>query len=122
MYVLNRISLWIYLAYAGAVSPKKSVQKRQPRRLLEAPPPAWKEWDRAAKLEGISWSAFARRAQLQRVASIDELARAAVDEPSLRERVPGLVLSEKPTPKKRVSTRAKKRLRAGASGKGSSRT
>ena len=40
----------------------KRVQKRNPRRLLEAVPEDWARWDAAARLAGLNWSEFTRRA------------------------------------------------------------
>jgi hypothetical protein len=110
------------------VSQKTRVQIRKPRRLLEAPAPDWKRWDAVAKIEGISWSEFTRRALLQRTASIAELAHWA-DDPdrtegeraSMRERLPGLQLSEKPA-KKNGASDAKKKRPPVRRGKGSSRS
>jgi hypothetical protein len=100
--------------------------KRQPRRLLEAPPASWKDWDRAARMEGVSWAQFARRALLARVAYVDDLAA----NPDTRGVLNGLLerdaqiaarVSEKPPLKKRPAAAAK-RSRARATGKGSSRS
>ncbi len=95
------------------------VQKRQPRRLLEAPPAFWKRWDRWAKLEGLSWAAFTRRALEQRGASINDLVSMSKEEPALLQRLPGL--SEKPASKNGAATAQKKRA-ALPRGKGSSRS
>lgn len=111
----------------------KRKQKRLPRRLLESPPHHWKRWDRYAKLEGLNWSEFTRRALEQRCTSLDDLAQQAVDEPALRLRLPGLPftvgnidearakLSQKPAKKNGATARGKTRA-AGAARKGSSRT
>lgn len=122
------LPLRIYIAYPQDVRRKTRVQIRKPRRLLEAPPPDWKRWDAVAKIEGISWSEFARRALLQRTASIAELEhwandpeRTEAERSSMRERLPGLQLSEKPYSRKSIG-RAMKQLKAQARGKGSSRS
>lgn len=94
-------------------------QKRKPRRLVEAAPQDWARWDRWAKLEGLNWSEFTRRALEQRGASVEDLLREVERVPSLRARLPGL--SEKPTPKKGVAKRGKS-SRPGAREKGSSRS
>jgi len=112
---------------------KRRKQKRLPRRLLESVPNDWERWDKCAKLEGLNWSEFTRRALEQRCASIEELERAARTEPAVRLRLPGLpytvasiakaraALSEKPTQKNGAAARQKKRA-AGAARKGSSRS
>lgn len=112
---------------------KRRKQKRLPRRLLESVPNDWERWDKCAKLEGLNWSEFTRRALEQRCASIEELERTARTEPSVRLRLPGLpytvesiakaraALSQKPTRKNGAAARPKKRA-AGASQKGSSRS
>lgn len=41
-------------------------QKRNPRKLLESVPEDWERWGRAAKLEGLNWSEFTRRALNER--------------------------------------------------------
>lgn len=122
------LPLRIYIAYPHDVRQKTRVQIRKPRRLLEAPPPDWKRWDAVAKIEGISWSEFARRALLQRTASIAELQhwandpeRTDAERASMRERLPGLQLSEKP-PVKNGAGGAKKKRRSVRRGKGSSRS
>jgi hypothetical protein len=61
-----------------------------PRRQIEATAADWKRWDRAAKLEGITLAAFARRALEQRCSSIAELEQAAQRVPAVRQRLPGL--------------------------------
>lgn len=118
---------------AQVVRFKRRKQKRLPRRLLESVPKDWERWDKCAKLEGLNWSEFTRRALEQRCASIEELERAARTEPALRVRLPGLpykaesvakvraALSEKPGQKNGAGARPKKRT-AGASRKGSSRS
>jgi len=110
------------------VSQKTRVQKREKRRLLEAPPEAWKRWDGLAKLEGLSWAEFTRRALLQRSSSIQELVdwandpeRTTSERASVLERLPGFLLSEKPT-KKNGAGGAKKKRPAVRRGKGSSRS
>jgi hypothetical protein len=112
---------------------KRRTQKRLPRRLLESVPQDWDRWDKYAKLEGLNWSEFTRRALEQRCSSIEELERAARIEPALRQRLPGLpytvegvakaraALSQKPAKKNGVAARTKKRA-AGAAQKGSSRS
>jgi len=40
----------------------KRVQKRNPRRLLEAVPEDWARWDAATAVAGLNWSEFTRRA------------------------------------------------------------
>jgi len=104
------------------------VQKREKRRLLEAPADAWKRWDALAKIEGLSWAEFTRRALLQRTSSIQELVdwanepeRTPSERASILERLPGLQLSEKPTKKNGVAG-AKKMRRSVRRGKGSSRS
>lgn len=98
-------------------------EKRKPRRLLEAEAALWKRWDRWAKLEGVSWATFCRRALEQRGSSIEDLVGMANENGEAREgllmRLPGL--SEKPTPKTAAARREKRRS-AVADGKGSSRT
>lgn len=108
-------------------------QKRLPRRLLESVPQDWERWDRYARLEGLNWSEFTRRALEQRCASIEDLARQANTEPAVRLRLPGLpytvdkiasaraALSQKPTKKNDAAGRPKRRA-AGAAQKGSSRS
>lgn len=105
-------------------------QKRKPRRLLEAPEQDWKRWDAAAKLEGINWSEFCRRALEARVSSTGELAEMAPRLPELVHRVPGAfygtqisarAVRKTPT-KKDGKPPTKKRRAAGAAGKGSSRS
>ncbi len=110
------------------MSQKTRVQKREKRRLLEAPAQAWKLWDGLAKIEGLSWAEFTRRALLQRSASIQELVdwfkdpeRTPSERASALERLPGLQLSEKP-PRKNGAGGAKKKRAAGLRGKGSSRS
>lgn len=117
----------------GEVVVFRRKQKRLPRRLLESVEQDWARWDKYARLEGLNWSEFTRRALEQRCASIEELERAARSQPALRQRLPGLpygveavakvraALSEKPTAKSEAATRPKKRV-AGAATKGSSRT
>lgn len=112
---------------------KRRKQKRLPRRLLESVPNDWERWDKCAKLEGLNWSEFTRRALEQRCASIEDLERASRTEPAVRLRLPGLpytvesiakaraALSEKPTQKNGAAARQKKRA-AGAAQKGSSRS
>lgn len=112
---------------------KRRKQKRLPRRLLESVPKDWERWDKYAKLEGLNWSEFTRRALEQRCSSIQELEERAQTEPSLRVRLPGLpytvdaiakaraALSQKPAKKTGAAARTKKRV-AGAAQKGSSRT
>ncbi len=104
------------------------MQKREKRRLLEAPAERWKRWDELAKVEGISWAEFARRALLQRSASIQELVeyahepkRTTTELVAVLERLPGLELSEKP-PRKNGSNAAKKKRPSIRRGKGSSRS
>ena len=41
---------------------RKRKQKRNPRRLLESVAGDWERWDEAAKIEGVNWSEFCRRA------------------------------------------------------------
>jgi hypothetical protein len=135
---VRALSLRIYLAYTHRVSQKTRVQKREKRRLLEAPAERWKRWDELAKVEGISWAEFARRALLQRSSSIQELVdwasapeRSQMERESTLERLPGLVLpalqirvrrlSEKPAPKNGAAG-AKKKRPAVRRGKGSSRS
>lgn len=96
---------------------RSRVQKRNPRRLLEAPKSDWQRWDAAARMEGLNWSDFTRRALLARVAYVDELATS--DPIAARAMLPGL--SEKPAPKNGSAKRAKPRA-AGAREKGSSRS
>lgn len=55
----------------------RRVQKRNKRRLLEAVDTDWQRWDEAAKLQGLNWSEFTRRALLHRVAQVDEMVREA---------------------------------------------
>jgi len=105
---------------------KGRVQIRNKRRLLEAPGHKWKEWDSVAKLEGLTWSEFTRRALLQRVASVVELEqwandpkRTAAERAGVLERLPGL--SEKPTQKNGAAV-AKKNPPPVRRGKGSSRS
>jgi hypothetical protein len=106
-----------------SVSKIRRRQKRKPRKLLEATPQDWAKWERAAKLEGLNWSEFARRALEQRSSSVAELEQFAGERPELRaamrERLPGL--SEKPASKNGADAASKKRA-AGARGKGSSRS
>jgi len=104
------------------------VQKREKRRLLEAPAEAWKRWDALAKLEGLSWAEFTRRALLMRSSSIQELVdwahepeRTPSELATMRERLPGLTLSEKPTSKNGAGGAKKKRPPV-RRGKGSSRS
>lgn len=89
--------------------------KRKPRRLLEAEAALWKRWDRWAKLEGVSWSTFARRALEQRGSSIEDLVGMANENGEAREgllmRLPGL--SEKPTPKTAPARREKRSVSGG---------
>jgi len=122
------LPLRIYLAYPQRVRQKTRVQKREKRRLLEAPADAWKRWDALAKIEGLSWAEFTRRALLQRTSSIQELVdwanepeRTPSERASILERLPGLQLSEKPTKKNGVAG-AKKMRRSVRRGKGSSRS
>ena len=112
---------------------KRRKQKRLPRRLLESVEKDWERWDRCAKLEGLNWSEFTRRALEQRCSSIEELERAARTEPAVRQRLPGLpykveavakvraALSQKPPSKNGTAARQKKRT-AVAAQKGSSRS
>lgn len=110
-----------------SVSKIRRRQKRKPRKLLEATPQDWAKWERFAKLEGLNWSEFARRALEQRCSSVAELAEFADALPaqseltreSFRARLPGL--SEKPAPKNGAAGATKKRA-AAARGKGSSRS
>lgn len=104
------------------------MQKREKRRLLEAPADRWQRWDELAKVEGISWAEFARRALLQRSSSIQELVdwandsqRTTSERASVLERLPGFLLSEKPT-KKNGAGGAKKKRPSVRRGKGSSRS
>jgi len=122
------LSLRIYLAYTHRVSQKSRVQKREKRRLLEAPAERWKRWDELAKVEGISWAEFTRRALLQRSSSIQELVdyandpeRTTSERAAMIERLPGLQLSEKPTPKNGAGG-AKKKRPSVRRGNGSSRS
>jgi len=41
---------------------KRRKQKRNKRRLLEAVAGDWERWDAAAKVAGLNWSEFTRRA------------------------------------------------------------
>ncbi len=104
------------------------MQKREKRRLLEAPPEAWKRWDTLAKVEGLSWAEFTRRALLQRSASIQELIdwasapeRTQIERTHVLERLPGFLLSEKPA-HKNGSNGAKKKRPSVRRGKASSRS
>lgn len=87
----------------------KRRQKRKPRRLLEAPAQDWERWERFAKLEGLNWSEFCRRALEQRCSSIADLELAAdLDKlagAAVRQRLPGL--SEKGAPKNGSSSSRK---------------
>jgi hypothetical protein len=114
------------------VSKIRRRQKRKPRKLLEATPQDWAKWERFAKLEGLNWSEFARRALEQRCSSVAELERFAIErqndsspslQASLRARLPGSAgaLSEKPAAKKGAGG-AKKKLPSVLRGKGSSRS
>jgi hypothetical protein len=69
---------------------KRRKQKRNPRRLLEAVKGDWERWDHFAKLEGLNWSEFTRRALEQRCSSISDLVDQADKLPVLRSRLPGL--------------------------------
>ena len=112
---------------------KRRKQKRLPRRLLESVQQDWERWDKYAKLEGLNWSEFTRRALEQRCSSLQELEHRAITEPAVRVRLPGLpytadkiasaraVLSQKPTTKSGARARAKTGA-AGAAQKGTSRT
>lgn len=111
-----------------SVSKIRRRQVRKPRKLLEATPQDWAKWERFAKLEGLNWSEFARRALEQRCSSVAELEQFAIEKrddpsPSLRaallKNLPGL--SEKPATKNGTATAAKKRA-AVVRGKGSSRS
>lgn len=118
---------------AKVVRFKRRKQKRLPRRLLESVPNDWERWDKCAKLEGLNWSEFTRRALEQRCASIEEIERMSRTEPAIRQRLPGLpykvesvaqvraALSQKPASKNGAAARPKKRG-ARAAQKGSSRS
>lgn len=43
--------------------PNGTLQKRNPRKLLESAEQDWQRWDAAAAALGLTWSDFARRAQ-----------------------------------------------------------
>ena len=89
---------------------------KRSRRPLEAAPALFKRSDRWAKLEGISWAEFARRALQQRGTSIEDLVSVATDSELGAEavalRLPGL--SEKPGPKNEA---ARPQKRAASSGR-----
>lgn len=125
-----------------SVSKIRRRQVRKPRKLLEATPQDWAKWERFAKLEGLNWSEFARRALEQRCSSVAELEQFAIEkqrDPSvelraaLQERLPGFRsgaqlangnserLSEKPRQKNGAAARAKNGS-AVRRGKGSSRS
>lgn len=100
-------------------------QKRLPRKVLESPQQDWDRWEHAAELEGINFTAFARRALEQRSSSVLELAQharranGAEVKAAFRSRLPGL--SEK-GPSKEVTAALLKSARAGAAGKAAIRT
>lgn len=108
-----------------SVSKIRRRQVRKPRKLLEATPQDWAKWERFAKLEGLNWSEFARRALEQRCSSLAELEHVAEQPQSalthiaLRARLPGL--SEKPASKNGAAARAKNGA-AVRRGKGGSRS
>jgi hypothetical protein len=134
------------------ISKVRRRQKRQPRRLLESPPQDWKKWDRFAKMEGINWSEFTRRALEQRCSSLSDLEGFVLehqDDPEmsavLRARLPGFLRDRLPgreegafygtqisarareslsekPPRKNGAPAAAKKRAAGARGKGSSRS
>lgn len=81
---------------------------KRSRRPLEAAPALFKRSDRWAKLEGISWAEFARRALQQRGSSIEDLVSVAGEQgaEAVALRLPGL--SEKP-PQKNEAVRPQKR-------------
>jgi hypothetical protein len=92
----------------------RRVQKRNKRRLLEAPPHKWKEWDAAARALELNWSEFARRALNTASGDFDFL--------TLQRRiVEARTLSEKPAAKNGAVKRVKA-ARPGRAGKGSSRS
>ena len=90
---------------------------KRSRRPLEAAPALFKRSDRWAKLEGISWAEFARRALQQRGTSIEDLVSVASEQGSdaVALRLPGL--SEKPAPKNEAA-RPQKRAASGGRRKG----
>jgi hypothetical protein len=87
-------------------------QKRRPRRLLESDARDWARWNAAAKIEGVNWSTFARRALMARVAYVGELEEAAEREPALRVMVPGADLVRKTSAKKASRKPTKKARRS----------
>jgi hypothetical protein len=49
---------------------KRRKPKRDPGRILHSVPRDWERWDEAAKIEGVNWSTFCRRALEHRTEQI----------------------------------------------------
>lgn len=95
----------------------KRVQKRNPRRLLEAVPEDWARWDAATAIAGLNWSEFTRRALNAASAAVGALptetvspryAAAGIAAARASLLAPG-VLSEKGASKKALKNGAKSR-------------